>query len=347
VNQIRLKDVAAKAGVSPATVSLVLNGKGSISQEVREHVMEVVRQTDYRRNVYASAVARRSSSHIAVLISEEYEKAFEWNFIRQIIIALEAVLSASGFFPILIPIKHNSPAKDLFGKVLSSGAGGLCSIHYVNRELFTALEDFGLPVVIINNSSLQDSFSTVCADDFQGAYEGTRRLLELGHRHLAYLEYFRPDLPAYLADTYIGFKKALDERGLPFDPRLKLSVDHRDPKDLQDAAERLAGSSPRPTALFAVDDYVVAQIIPFLTAAALHCPTDLSVIASGDVLDFSEPFVPQITTMRLDTALIGKLSGELLVGRLKGTAPRTQVMKLRETLVERGSCIPATERTTE
>jgi LacI family transcriptional regulator len=279
-----------------------------------------------------------------VLISEEYEKAFEWNFIRQIIIALEAVLSAAGFFPILIPIKQEARVQDLSAKVLASGAGGLCSIHYVNKELFTFLEDFGLPVVIINNSSLQASFSTVCADDFQGAYEGTRHLLDLGHRRLAYLEYFRPDLPDYLADTYIGFKKALDEQGIPFDPGLKLSVDHRDPRDLRRAAERMAHSSPRPTALFAVDDYVVAQCIPLLSAVGLQCPSDLSIIASGDVLDFSEPFVPQVTTIRLDTALIGKLSGELMVGRLKGTALRSQVMKLRGALVERGSCLPAADQ---
>jgi LacI family transcriptional regulator len=157
---------------------------------------------------------------------------------------------------------------------------------------------------------------------------------------VAYLEYLRPDLPVYLADTFIGFKKALDEMDLPFDPALKLSVDHRNLQELQRAAQSLAGFSPRPTALFAVDDYVAAQIMPFLSEAGIPCPGELSVIASGDVLDFSEPFVPKLTTMRLDTGLLGRLSGELMLGRLAGSAPRTQVLKMRETLEERGSCLP-------
>jgi len=236
MNQIKLTDVAKDAGVSTATVSYVLNGKGNISREVRERVIETVHRIGYRKNIYASATAKGGYNHLAILVYEDYEKAFEWNFIRQMIIQLEASISLRDLYPVMIPIKIGASTKELYAKIQSSGTGGLFSIHYVNQELFTMLEDSGLPVVIINNSSLQDKFSTVCADDFQGAYEGTKRLLELGHRNIGYLEYYRPDMSAFIADSFIGFQKALAEFKVQFDLSMKFSVDVLNMKDLSIAA---------------------------------------------------------------------------------------------------------------
>jgi LacI family transcriptional regulator len=284
-------------------------------------------------------MATGAFSHIAILVYEDYEKAFEWNFIRQMIIQLESSISAHGYFPVIIPIKMGTPAKELFAKIQSSGTGGLFSIHYTNQELFTLLEDSGTPVVIINNSSLQDRFSTVCADDFQAAYEGTRHLLEMGHRDIGYLEYSRPDLPAFMVDCFIGYQKALREFHIDCDPSRKFCVDIRNMKDHQAVAGHLASMHPRPSALFAVDDYVAGRFVTVLPSVGIAFPQDLSIIAPGDVLDYVEPYIPRVTTMSLDTSMVGKLAGDIMVDRLENKDDfQVRVLKVRASLIDRGSC---------
>ena len=72
----------------------------------------------------------------------------------------------------------------------------------------------------------------------------------------------------------------------------------------------------------------------------IRVPEDVSLIAPGDVLDYSEPFIPPITTMRIDTAMMGQLAGELLLKRLRDPGLGLQVLKVKQQLVERGSCLP-------
>lgn len=333
-----LKDVAKEAGVSVSTVSLVLNRKGQISQDVRDRVYEAAKQLDYIKPVYTPSTAIKPIRHIAILVYEDYEKAFVWNFFRRIIIQLEAIMTKEQCYPVIIPVRLKQDTHEILEKVVSSQAGALFSIDYANQELFQQLEDRGIPVVIVNNSSLQTQFHSVCVDDFHGAYEGTRRLITLGHTHIAYVEYHRPDMPALLNDRFIGFKKALDEEQLSFPDDHRITVDLFDMDELQRKLQKLFQRKNPPTALFIHDDYLAACTIVVLQNMQLGVPNDVSIIAPGDVLDYNQPFIPQITTMRINNELMGKLAGEMLLERLKRQQDEIHVLKVNQQLVERGSC---------
>ena len=211
-NKATIKDVAATAGVSPTTVSFVLNGKGNISEEIRKKVYKAVNKLGYRKNLFATAMVKKTSFNIAVLIIEDYEKAYEWNFIRNMFIQLQSVISGEGYYPILIPVSLGTKAQDVLEEVISTGVRALFSIHYGNAELFKLLEDFGIPVVVLNNADYQNHFFTVCSDDFQGAYEGALQLIRNGHRKISFVDYNRPYFKTCQSDRLIGFKKALDRR---------------------------------------------------------------------------------------------------------------------------------------
>ena len=196
----------------------------------------------------------------------------------------------------------------------------------------------GIPVVVVMNSNYQDTFYSVCVDDFQGAYEGSLHLIRLGHRDIGYVDFPRPDLPASVVDRYIGFKKALDEYGLPFDPSWRLTVPQDDRAALADGLKVLFSSPHRPTALFVHDDHFAARVMSELAAQGLKVPDDVSLIAPGDVHNYSDPFVPQITTMRINTALMGQISAELILNRMKRRSDDIHVLKIKQQLVDRGSC---------
>jgi len=333
-----LKDVAKEAGVSISTASLVLNQKGQISQDVRDRVYEAAKKLDYTKAIYAPSGTRKYVNHIAVLVFEDAEKGFIWNFFRRIIVPLESALAKEQFYSVIIPVSLCHDTLDIFEKVVTSKAKALFSIDYGNRELFRKVEDQGIPVIVINNSSFQTQFYTVCVDDFHGAYEGTRYLISLGHTRIVYAEYHRPDMLALLNDRFIGFKKALDEENLCFSGDCRITIDLFNMDELQRKLQKTFQSKESPTAIFAHDDFLAARIIPALQSMQLRVPEDVSINAPGDVLDYSQPFIPQITTMRINNELMGKLAGEMLLERLKQQQEDVHVLKINQQLVERGSC---------
>ena len=195
-----------------------------------------------------------------------------------------------------------------------------------------------LEVMDFLRSTLQDKFNSVCVDDFQGAYEGALYLIKLGHRSILYVEYNRPEFPTVLADRFVGFKKALDEYKIPFSARQRITVTFMDLEELTGRLGSTFSTQKRPTAVFAHDDYIAAFLVVALRGLGVSVPAEVSLIAPGDVLDYSQPFLPQITTMKINTALMGKLACTLLLDRLNGESEDIHVLKVKQQLMKRGSC---------
>jgi DNA-binding LacI/PurR family transcriptional regulator len=334
----KLQNVAEEAKVSLTTASLALSGKGNISAAVRERVAEAAVKIGYRRRESRLRTESVATGTVTVLLPVDDMWAHIFYFIRPIIVEIERSLVQEGLSLVLLPTFSSSDAEDIVRKILASKAKAVFSIHYGNEKLFRSLEDEGIPVVVVMNNNFQDTLYSVCVDDFQGAYEGCLHLLRLGHTSIGYVDYPRPELPAVVVDRFFGFRKALEEYAVPFSPNLRLTTDLHEREALRAGLRTLFLLSQRPTALFAHDDYFAARVIAELSDLGIHVPADVSIIAPGDVLDYSEPFVPQITTMRINTALMGQISADLIVNRLRRNPEDIHVLKVKQQLVDRGSC---------
>jgi LacI family transcriptional regulator len=222
--------------------------------------------------------------------------------------------------------------------ISASRCRAVLSIHYASGPLFEQLEAEGVRVVLVNNSSYQDRFYSVCVDDFQGAYEGTRYLIELGHRSIAFVEYERPDQPGVIADRYVGFRKALEESRIAFPAERRVCVRFLDEVRLAKKLGGLFARPDRPTAVFAHDDYLGMYVLRILAEMGLAVPGQVSLIAPGDVLDYSLPVTPPITTLRINTALLGRTAATLLLDRLHNDREGVHVLKVKEQLVKRATC---------
>jgi len=331
----RLKDVARKANVSVATVSLVLSGKGRISEEVRGRVRDAADTLAYRPR-RAAAGRHGPAAAVGILCAED--RQYEWNFIRPTILELERALRQRGHVPVLIPASSRSEPEKVVHHVLGSGVGAVFCLQFSDAAVFTGLKERGLPVVVVNSSGFQDLVDSVCVDDFQGAYEGSRFLLSQGHRCVAFVEYARPESPAVVADRFIGFRKALEERRIGFSAEQRLTVPFMDEKKLQKKLDTLFSRREKPTAIFAHDDYLGLYVIDALRRMGLKVPKDVSIVAPGDVLDYSLPLMPQITTLRIDTGLLGKVAANLMFDRMRAADSGPHVLKVKEQLIRRGSC---------
>jgi LacI family transcriptional regulator len=332
----KLQDVAKKAGVSLATASLSLSGKGRISAGVRIRVQEAAGDLGYRgkRDGLGRLAAR--GTRIAVLHAEDRE--YEWNFVRPTLLVLERAMHQRELCPVMVPFSARSSSEHILQLISAVGASAVFAVQFANEKVLSALEAGGIRVVVINNSQFQDRFHSVCVDDFQGAYEGTMSLLALGHTSVAFVEYERPESPAVVADRFIGFRKALEEHHLAFFPEQRITIPFLDRKKLGKKLGVLFSRPSRPTAIFAHDDYLGLYVIAALKELGLEVPRDVSLVAPGDVLDYSLPFMPQITTMRINTALLGKIAADLMLDRLRADHEEVHVLKVKEQLVRRESC---------
>ncbi|MBN1834236.1 MAG: LacI family DNA-binding transcriptional regulator [Spirochaetales bacterium] len=332
----KLKDVATSAGVSLATASLVLSGKGRISAEARQKVLKAVEQLGYvRRDRPASGTPL---GNLGILHSIDYEWGFIWVFIRPLVEEIENNMRAMGISTVLLPIRKTDTAAEILENVRRAEVRAVVALHYGNAELFSALEQADIPVVVVMNGNFQDSFYSVCVDDYQGAYEGTLHLIKLGHRRIAYVEAERPDLPMLLNDRFIGYRKAMEEYGLDMPEETIIRFELSDRAELERKISAAFRSANRPTAVFCLDDEIALRVYFVLEGIGFKIPNDVSLIAPGDVLDYQQHYYPPITTMRINTTYMGKIVAEMLQNRMNHRPEDIHVLKVKQQLVRRGTC---------
>jgi uroporphyrinogen decarboxylase len=333
-----LKDIADASGVSVTTASLVLSGKGRISESVRSAILEAATRLGYGKKFILSQPGKRPE--VGILLNIEPRWAFVWGFIRPIIAEIEKSFSLKGYDVGLIPIYEALPESALAERILQGAYKAVFTLHYGNERLFKALEDRGVPVIVIMNGNFQDRFHSILVDDFQGAYEGIMHLIKLGHRDILYAGTERVDLPKLMTDRYYGFCKALEESGIPVTPEGYLNCEAANTQHLEASLREIFSRPRRPSAIFALDDDMAIRIAALLKPMGIRIPEDLSIIAPGDLLNYADPFVIPITTLKIDTNLMGRLACDMMFRRLSGENDGVHVIKVKQQLVQRGSTRP-------
>jgi LacI family transcriptional regulator len=337
MKRVTLKEIAEETDVSIATVSMVMNGKGPISKKVKDRILDSAAKLGYVKNIYAAGMASNSAHHIAVLINADYEKEVEWHLIRSIFIPLESVLYEKEYYLILIPVTTNQTNDTILKKVILSGAGGVFTIQFGNRELHQMFEDRGLPAVILNKSTFESDFYTVSSDNFYGMHKATLALLDIGHTKIFYIDYERPEFPAVVMDRFWGFKYAIETRGLNPEDYKRLIVDINSVENISGVVADIMDTDIKPTALVLHDDHLAVIVYIALVRQGFRIPDDVSIIAPGDTLDYNQPFVPQISTTSINTDLMGQLGAEMMLRRIEGHSSENEIIKVKPNIIDRGS----------
>jgi LacI family transcriptional regulator len=334
-----LAHVAERAGVSVATASLALSNKGRISPEVRDRINRTADELGYERRPRRP----RASGITAVLGIIDQEWAYAWRMQLAILRQMTQRLEQEGRSICVIPVSIADDTDAVLERVRSAQADAVFSIHYANPELFSSLESASIPVVIIMNGEYQTELNSVCADDFRGAYDAGAVLVEAGHRRIAYVSAELPMLAGLRVDRLMGLEKCLDENGIEFTDELQpvVSVHHQD--EVDGALRTLMALREPPSALYVMDDYLGVAVLESARRLGLSVPGDLSVICAGDVLDYSEPYVPRISTMSIPFDAMGDAAVSLMARRLSeaGRGFGREVLKVNQVYVDRGSVAAA------
>jgi len=333
-----LAQVAKHANVSVTTASLALSNKGRISDDVRERVKQTAEAL-----AYTPRAKRRSRSGVsAVLGFIDQEWSYSWSMQLAVLRGITKQLAAApgNRSACVVPVEASDSSEQIIARIKAVQADSVFSIHYADRELILGLEDEEIPVIIIMNNEFQTEFTSVCVDDFHGAYDACNVLVQAGHKRIAYISAELPMLSGLRVDRLLGFQKCLTEHGLSCPPAYQPVVHVHAQREVDLAVERLMSADPPPTACFVMDDYLGVAVLESARRLGFSVPEDLSIICAGDVLDYGEPYVPQLSTLSIPFDYMGATAVGLLDRHVAAQQPRHEVLKVNQVYVDRGSVAP-------
>lgn len=328
------RDVARQAGVSQATVSLVLGGKwqGRVSPRTADNVRSAARTLGYRPNLSARSL-RLGRTRTALLVVP----ALTHDYFARVHAGASRVAAEHDFGVVLYPSPEGTgPAVDPFGSARAALDGVIASS--MAPEALAALRDGGqLPLVMLDSDPQGGAAATVNLELADGMHQAAGHLLELGHRRIAHL--------AAAVDTWTFAIRARALAGALTGSAGELVRTERSGLSVEEAlvaATRALSCEPRPTALVCDDDLLAAGACKAARRLGLRVPEDVSVTGFDD-LSLATALEPELTTVRLPAGEVGAAGMNALLAVLAGRTPKAPVLPVR--LVRRGSTAPpATDR---
>lgn len=331
-----LTDVATTVGVSRATVSKALNGRGDISAETRERVLAAVAELGYRPSTApAEASHRRALAVVFDLPASPY-----------ILGVLQGVLTAASearldLLTRLPPAKpsraQRAVAREWIAEQRESGVMGIIGLTLSQPNgLIDAASNAGLPVVIVDPVDTQHQrMVSVGSSNWAGARTATELLIALGHRRIAWIG--GPEASDAARDRVYGYQAALDAAGIAVDPSLIRSGQFAIATGAQYARELLTAEQP-PTAIMAADDEIAVGVLMSAHQLGIRVPQELSVTGFDDTPQAAWT-TPPLTTVHQDLEGMGAMAVRTILAMADGNQPSSHV-ELATSLTVRDSTGP-------
>lgn len=310
-----MRDVAALAGVSVSAVSLALRGDRSISEQTKQRVIKAQKDLGYKINQHARRFVRKTrKSPLEGPKLESLGFVILNTSLTSYATVLEGVVGECGernieTHPFLLKIPEES-IPSFPQRLKEHSLDGMIVTGLVTPSTIAALSEFRIPFVIFGTYDLPDECDLVDFDVDSLVHSGIERLLENGHRHIAYIESSRST--GYSGAVRNAWEDVLRKRSLSIQHQLSFSVNMDDPDfDWVPLAKQFLATKPRPTALFASDVRLANGLITQLRVAGMAVPKQLQVVCMNmQPLDDSPRWHDSIVLDGVD-------AGRLLVARLR------------------------------
>jgi len=316
--RIGIKDVAAAAGVSAATVSLILNeveGK-RISPETRQRVQETADRLGYAPNGLARGLRLRRSNTIG-FISDHIATT---PFAGRIILGAQEAAAKQGLVLLMLNTGGDVDLeRSEIELLLQRQVDGVLYAAMSHRvaDVPEGLRD--VPTVLLDAQAGDRSAAAVVPDEVSGGYAAVRELIEHGHRRIGFVT-DTEDIPA-THGRLEGYRRALEEAGIAFDPAL-VTAELCDTPGGHLAARRLLELESRPSALFCFNDRMAMGAYRAAAELGLTIPRDLSVIGFDNQDLICDGLVPTLTTVQLPHYEMGARAVNLLLAQIEKAETR-------------------------
>ncbi len=332
-NVVTVKDVAAKADVSTATVSRVLSGKGGVSSELEQRVRSAIDELDYRPNQAARRLRERTAKIIGVLVPD-----IQIHFFASIVVSIERVLQEAGYL-LLLGNTYDSleSEKQHIETFLSEDVSGVIFTPAVSPDIqnFKRLRDAGVPMIAIDRLPGDLRVDTVQVSNEKSTLNATLHLISEGHHRIGYIG--GPKSISTAVDRQAGYECALTQLGIPLDQSLiqpggyTIEGGYRAMRDLWKLNQR-------PTALLMANNSMTLGAMQFICENDISVPDQISIIGFDD-MPWSTILRPPLTVITQPTTEIGVLAAQLMLARLNEPNSSIKHITLETHMVLRQSCL--------
>lgn len=333
--KLNIKKIAELAGVSKATVSRVLNNYSYISDELREKVLKVIAETGYERNQIARMLASNRSNMIGLVIPTGAKFVFSDPYFPKL---TEGISRAANQYQLVLSLflfdSHQNGIQTV-RNIITNGLfdGLLITGDRIDDQILPLLINSEMPYVLMGRSiQYVENINYIDVDNFQGGRIATEYLIERGYKRIGIVTCSH-NIAAL--DRFNGYKQALADNGISFDPVLVAYGDF----SMESGGEGLKTLIPhQPDAVFVVSDTMALGAIRTLREHNIHVPQDMAIVGFDD-LPPAVQVDPQLTTVRQPTTEQGRLAVETLLDLLESPGRPVRQIVLPTELVVRASTL--------
>ena len=327
-------DVAARAGVSSAVVSYVLNGGPKpVTEEKRERVLAAVEELGYLPNEIARSLAGQSTRSIGLIAPTLVNPVW-----ATVAMGISDVTGPRDYLMIVCDVEDQSELDQRYAQMMvSKRVDGVVLVPTANTsETLAILDRAAIPTIVVEHNLARTACVLVDAQDT--GYRATKHLIELGHSRIGILRERRSSLDSW--KRFVGFEDAMREAGLRVDPDVVVdaapSIDGSVVEGSLAAARTLLTREPRPTAVFAHNDLMAIAVVHQARELGLAVPEDLSVVGVDDI-DAGRYLDPPLTTVPFPARELGREAASRLLDTLAGDDRLGSSLLRAPDLVVRGS----------
>lgn len=307
-----IRDIARLAGVSVATVSGVLNNKPTVKPVLVERVKKAMDALDYHPDQVARSLRVRRTSTIGMVIADVTNP-----FFTEVIRGVEKEAQSNGYSVILCDANEDPDLEQHYlSSLFARRVDGVLLAETSSSSIRESRIHKRFPIVLIDRVPPGFTGAAVITDNFSAAYEGTRHLIELGHRKIAIIT-GQLSLSNGM-DRLEGFRKALQEQHLALPDKYLQHGNFQLESGYQCGLELMRLPVP-PTAVFSCNNKMTLGLMRALGELRVNCPQTLSVLGFDD-FEWSAYFTPRLTTIAQPTYEMGRQAMQMLLRMLQEPA---------------------------
>lgn len=318
-----IKDIAKLSGVSVATVSRVINDNGRFSEETRQKVLAVIKETNYQMNFSAKSLRMNKSFSVGILVPD-----ISNYFFSSVVQQMEAILFEQGYSTIICNTGRNLDkelaylnmleSKMVDGLIVISGADEF-GFNYSNAEN-------GIPYVCIDRQP-KDKKDTIfiSSNHYQGAFEATEALIHAGAKSPVIFMHSRQSSSA--KERLKGFQDALKKNNIQMDPELSIfTIDLQKP-DYQKNIATFVQKAKKIDGIFAINDHIAIELLNFLPTIGKKIPDDIKLIGFDDTPQCNYT-VPKLSSVKQNIPEIAQITVDNLISIIKNPEQQKQITEI-------------------
>jgi LacI family transcriptional regulator len=328
---ITIIDVARESGVSYSTVSRVLSGFEFVKESTRKRVLETAERLGYVANLQARSLAGGRSQIVGLLVP-----SLDNSYIGEITRGVDEELAKTNYNLMLYTTHRQMGKEAAYVHTIANGLsdGLLLLVPSVPTSYLDALHERSFPYVLIDQTDTTGKSSVVNSTNWQGAYDATKYLIELGHRRIGFITGMM-ELSSS-TDRLEGYKAALADHNISFVEELTATGDFQRQGGYL-GAQKLLELSTHPTAIFASNDLSAFGAMEAIREHGLSIPNDISILGFDDIPQ-AEMTHPKLTTVRQPLDQMGRVAVKLLLEHIENPDRPARHVTLATRLVVRDSC---------